>query len=123
MKRTTKKAKPTAAETSVPDWREVELNERPPVVAANRVAVYTGPTGVTVRFLHTLALERDRLTAGTMDVLQLTNVATLELHPAVAKRLIVDLTAGLSAHEAAYGEVQEIEQLGLTWSQRPRSVN
>lgn len=102
-------------EGTVDDWREVELNQRPVVLGPNRVAAYAGPLGVMIRFLHTTGLNADKLFAG-LPTMQLTNLATFELSPVIAKRLIVDLQNAVTQYEAVFGTVPDEPALIRAWN-------
>jgi hypothetical protein len=97
----------------VPSWIEKELNDRCPVVAANRCATYAAPDGVSVRFLYAQSLERTALHQEPM--IEITNLAHVHLMPSVAKRLVVDLRRAIAQYEERMGSVLTLQELYDRW--------
>lgn len=115
---TRRKREPVRVETSPGEFttlRELELNPRPPVVAADRVASYAGPMAITLRFLNAVVMPPTMLHPDE-HMLELTNLATVAMHPSVAKRLLVDLQAALATYESRMGPVPRQDELLERWA-------
>jgi len=96
-------------------WREIEMNARTPTVFANRVAIYSAPNEVGIRFLHLGGIRHAR-SHEEADIMEITNVCHVVLAPSVAKRLIVDLQNALATIEERMGAVTSEEDLGALWT-------
>ncbi len=99
-----------------PLWREVEMNPRPSIAYANHFAIYSSPDGIRIRFLNMAALDKSSALHGAESVMELTNLADIDLHPMLAKELLRRLAGAIDAYEQHLGVLPDLEEVRTAWA-------
>lgn len=112
-KKTTKSPRKKAC-IAPAEVREIEMNARPSVLAANRVAAYTTPDTISLRFFWALYLGPTMLHPDG-PMLELNNLAEISMSPVAAKRLLVDLGSAIEKFERRMGAIPTPHDLENQW--------
>lgn len=94
--------------------KEVETNQRPAPVYANRTAVYVTPMEFRVRFLFSTQHDASPVYDG-QPVRELCNVAEIALSPHMVKPFVADLLNCIRDYEARMGTIPAIEHTADMW--------